>query len=304
MRSPWWFITGGAALTCAALFFWASTPQRIDGAAIPAHQPDLQNGEVLFHAGGCISCHGPAKGATGRDPALPSGGAPLETPLGVLYPPNITADQETGIGTWSDADFVNALKRGVSPDGRNYIPAFPYTSYRHMTVADLLDLKAYLFSLTPVHAENPPVGLPLPWLTRRGIGVWKRLALTGTATEETSFLDPKRTPTWNRGAYLVNGPGHCAECHTPRDLLMIPETALAFTGGPHPSGKGKVPSLHGLIRRGDFTDVNDIATALKEGEDGGYDNLTYGGMKDVQHNIAQLPDADIRAIATYLSTLK
>src|SRR5262249_31205054 len=153
------------------------------------------------------------------DPKLPSGGSPLQTPIGALYPPNITPDPETGIGAWSDVDFVDALKAGVSPHGENYVPAFPYSSYRHMTVADLLDLKAYLFSLKPVHAENVDPGLPMPWFTRRVIGVWKRLALADGGASQAS---PQNLQ--DRGAYLVNGPGHCAECHTPRNLLMIPKS--------------------------------------------------------------------------------
>jgi len=302
-----WKPLGAVVIIGGALLYWASLPQRVELADPTGQTPDPKNGELLFHAGGCISCHAPAKGAAAngqpRDPQLPSGGEPLATPIGTLYPPNITADKETGIGSWSDADFVNAVQQGVSPKGENLIPAFPYTSYRNMTVKDVLDIKAYLFSLPPVHGENPDVGLPLAWFARHGIGLWKRLALTNTPSQ-SSTIDPAQSARWNRGAYLVNGPGHCAECHTPRNLLMIPKADQALMGGPHPSGKGKVPSLHGVIARGDFKDVDDLATGLQEGEDGGYDHLTYGGMGEVQKNLAQLPDGDIRAIAEYIGSLK
>jgi mono/diheme cytochrome c family protein len=302
MRKPVWIALGVAVIIGGALLYWASLPQTVAAADIPAHQPDVKNGEILYHAGGCISCHAPTKDS-GRDENLPSGGAPLATPIGTLYPPNITADKDTGIGNWSDADFVNAMQHGVSPKGENLVPAFPYTSYRNMTVGDVLDIKAYLLSLPPVHADNPDVGLPLAWFMRHGIGLWKRLAIRGTPAQSAT-IDPSRSADWNRGAYLVMGPGHCAECHTPRNLLMIPKSDQALMGGPHPSGKGKVPSLHGVIARGDFSDVDDLATGLKEGEDGGYDHLTYGGMGEVQQNIAQLPDTDIHAIAEYIASLK
>jgi mono/diheme cytochrome c family protein len=307
MKTKLWVSLGAVVICGGALLFWASLPQRVDPAALPQHQADIKNGEVLFHAGGCISCHAPAKDAVANgqplDPKLPSGGAPLKTPLGTLYPPNITADKTTGIGGWSDADFVNAMQYGVSPEGENLIPAFPYTSYRNMTVSDVLDIKAYLFSLPPVQVQNPDVGLPLAWFMRHGIGVWKRLALSSPPLQSAT-IDPAQSPSWNRGAYLVNGPGHCAECHTPRNILMISKADQAFMGGPHPSGKGKVPSLHGVIARGDFQDVDDLANGLKEGEDAGYDHLAYGGMGEVQKNISHLPDADIRAIAEYIASLK
>ncbi len=302
MKKRLWVGLGVAVIIGGALLYWASLPETVALADLSGHHPDVKNGEVLFHAGGCISCHAPAKDS-GRDLKVPSGGAPLVTPVGTLYPPNITADKETGIGNWSDADFVNAVQHGVSPQGENLIPAFPYTSYRNMAVTDVLDIKAYLFSLPPVHADNPDVGLPLAWFTRHGIGVWKRLALTDTPSQATT-LDPNQSGSWNRGAYLVNGPGHCGECHTPRNLLMIPKAGQEFRGGPHPSGKGKVPSLYGVVGGKDFDSVDDLANGFKEGEDGGYSGLTYGGMGEVQKNIAQLPDSDIHAIAEYVGSLK
>jgi mono/diheme cytochrome c family protein len=149
--------------------------------------------------------------------------------------------------------------------------------------------------------------MALAWFMRHGIGVWKRIAMAGapnTPGGQSTTIDPDRSASWNRGAYLVNGPGHCGECHTPRNILLIPKAGQELMGGPHPSGKGKVPSLHGVIARGDFESVDDLATGLSMGEDGGYDHLTYGGMGEVQKNIAQLPDADIHAIAEYIGSLK
>ncbi|HVJ35289.1 MAG TPA: cytochrome c [Terriglobia bacterium] len=294
-------IVGLAAL---GAFLWASEPVEIAASQLPPHVPDKANGEILFHAGGCISCHKPADTAQ-TDPNLPAGGAPLATPIGTLYPPNITPDVKTGIGAWSDVEFVNAVKRGISPSGENYVPAFPYTSYAHMSVDDILDLKAYLMSLKPVSSPRHDSGVPLPWLVRRGVGLWKRLALPETSlADATPLPDPSQSAAWNRGAYLVNGPGHCAECHTPRNVLLVPEAAKYLEGGLHPNGRTKVPSLHDLIGRGLFKDVNDLADGLKQGEEGGYDNMSAGGMGEVQSNLSKLPDADIKAIAEYLASLK
>jgi mono/diheme cytochrome c family protein len=299
-------LAGSAALAAVALavFFVLTQPHPIPASAIPAHTPDLKNGEVLYHAGGCISCHKPAAGQAGVDMALPSGGAPLKTPAGVFYPPNITPDPETGIGKWTDADFINAMQRGIAPDGHHYIPAFPYTSYAHMTVPDILDIKAYLFSLPPVKSVNKPPEMPLgsvgEWAGRRLMGLWQLAGLDSTPYTP----DPSQSAEWNRGAYLVKGPGHCGECHTPRTLLMTSDTAHWLEGGPHPEGDGKVPNLVGLIERKRYKDANDLKSALQFGETFGYDKLSAGGMGAVQTNLSKLPDSDVAAIATYLASLK
>jgi mono/diheme cytochrome c family protein len=145
-----------------------------------------------------------------------------------------------------------------------------------------------------------PLGLPLEWIARRGVGLWKRLAFSPRPIEP----DPSRTPQWNRGAYLVNGPGHCGECHTPRNLLMIPKSGQDFTGGPHPEGKGKVPSLRDLLGRERYKDAQDLALALQFGETFGYEDISSGGMGSVQMNISRLPPEDIAAIAAYLVSLE
>ena len=291
--------------TAIGLFACASHPEKTEAAAVPRRSPDIANGHVLYIAGGCISCHKPADNQAGADPALPSGGAPLDTPVGTLYPPNLTPDKATGIGNWTDVQFVNAVKHGVSPDGDNYIPAFPYTSFSHMTMSDILDIKAYLMTLPQVSSPPREPDVTMLWLVRRSIGVWKRLAMPSAEEIDQPYKpDPTQSGSWNRGAYLVNGPGHCGECHTPRDWLEIAEPSKYLQGGIHPNGHTKVPSLHNLIGRGLFTDVDDLASGLKEGEGGGYDNMSAGGMGEVQSHIAKLPEADIKAIADYLASLK
>ncbi len=290
-----------AVLAAAAAAFWiASEPDTLPASAIPAHRPDLANGRTLFHAGSCLWCHRPAPEAKDADRSLPSGGAPFKTPVGSFYPQNLTPDLETGLGRWSELDFVNAMARGVSPAGRHYFPAFPYGSFRLMGVEDLLDLRAYLASLPPVRSPERQPTLPLVLVARRGVGLWKRLALRA----EEVAPDPRRSASWNRGEYLVKAPGHCGECHTPRNAFMVPDRARLLAGGPHPGGEGRVPSLHGLVARKRYQDAKDLALALQFGETYGYDKLSSGGMGQIQTNLALLPEADLRAIADYLVSLE
>lgn len=281
--------------------WWLSAPNPVDSASLPEHVANLENGRVLYTAGGCISCHRPSAEAilAGAKADIPSGGSPLVTPLGTLYPPNITADKETGIGTWDAAAFVSAMQRGVSPEGEHYIPAFPYTSYARMKIEDVLDIRSYVMSLPAVKSPNHEATLPLEPVLRRGIGLWKLVALP-----KPFVPDASQSAEWNRGAYLVNGPGHCGECHTPRNALMIAQSSNSLEGGPHPDGTGKVPSLRNLIGRKVFEDTADLASALSEGEGGGYEHMSSGGMGDAQANLSHLPAADVAAIAAYLTTLK
>jgi mono/diheme cytochrome c family protein len=282
-----------------AVFWVVTIPRPIPAEAIPAHTGDVVNGQLLFNAGGCHSCHLPSK-ESGLDQASVSGGTPLKTPVGVLYPPNITPDPDTGIGKWSDADFVNAMQKGLSEEGENLIPAFPYTSYAHMRLEDVLDIKAYLMSLPPVKNAVPDHDvLALP-VVRRGLGAWKIIGLDETKTQ----ADPGQSESWNRGRYLVEGPGHCNECHTPRTLIMTSNMSKYLAGGPHPEGEGKVPSLRDLVGRGKYKDAADLTLAFQNGELLGYDRMSSGGMGKVQTNLSKLPEADVRAIADYIISLK
>jgi len=288
-----------AALGLAALWV-LSMPRPLTAADIPQHAGDAANGERLYHAAGCFSCHQPSPDLKDMDASLPAGGAPLVTPIGTLYPLNLTPDAETGIGTWSDLDFVNAVQRGISPEGEHLIPALPYTSYAHMKPEDVLDIRAYLATLPPVTSPEREAEITALPLIRRGVGLWKWVGLDTTPWKP----DPKQSESWNRGSYLVNGPGHCQECHTPRNAFMALNSSKAFEGGPHPEGKGRVPSLRGLIERGRYTDAADLASALQNGEAMGYDKLASGGMGQVQRNISMLPEADVQAIADYIASLK
>jgi len=292
-------LLAGIAITGSAVFMVLSAPQPFDEKVLPAHKPDMANGRVIYDAGGCISCHKPAKGA--GDVNLPSGGAPLKTPIGTFYPPNITGDANSGIGNWSDLQFVNAMMAGVSPTGQHYFPAFPYTSYARLKITDVLDLKAYLMSLKKVDTKGQKTThlLAEPVL-RRGMGVWKKVSF-----EQGDFVaDTTQTASWNRGAYLVAGAGHCNECHTPRNFAMGLDFSRHLAGGPHPEGKGKVPSLRGLKKRKRFSSVDDLNSALRFGEILGYEDMSSGGMGDVQTNMSKLPEAETKAIAEYLFSLQ
>jgi mono/diheme cytochrome c family protein len=288
------------ALAGFGVFWVASAPHPLTDADIPAHTANVENGKLLYNIGGCISCH--AAGPQVKDAAAdsPAGGKALVTPIGTLYPPNITPDNETGIGKWSDLNFINAMQKGLSVDGQHLIPAFPYTSYVHMSMGDVLDIKAYLASLPAVKNPNTPHDVFALPIIRRGLGLWKLIGLDDATWQPNA----KQTVSWNRGAYLVQGPGHCSECHTPRTLFMSSDSSRLFQGGPHPEGKGRVPSLRDLSGRGRYKDQADLILAFQNGEEMGYDKMSSGGMGDVRKHIASLPEADVAAIAEYVMSLK
>lgn len=287
-----------ACMALAAAIFFLLTVALPSGRVLPEHQADPANGEVLFHAGVCIGCHGPSSGMDGSEP--PTGGEPFPTPFGTFHPGNLTPDTETGIGSWTAGEFVDAMADGVSPDRKHYFPAFPYTSYRNMRVEDLLDLHAYLAGLPPVRSAGREPDVVMVGLARRSMGLWKRFAFRGQGFR----LEPDRSEAWNRGAYLVNGPGHCGECHTPRNVLMVLDHGRAMEGGAHPRGEGHVPPLRDLLHRGRYTDVSDLTLALQFGETLGYDKLSSGGMAAIQTSLARLPEDDLRAISEYLLSLR
>lgn len=289
----------GIAAVAVAAALWVVTSARPVNRALPVYEPDPIRGEVMYRVGGCISCH--KESATSGIAGLPTGAAAFETPVGTFWPGNLTPDSKTGLGSWTAEQFVDAMTRGVSPDGRHYFPAFPYPSYGHMRDEDLLDLWAYLNQLESVESPGRAPDMPALGLARRAVALWKWLAL-----DEAGFQqDPQRSERWNRGAYLVNGPGHCGECHTPRNALMIPDQGRAFAGGPHPrADEGEVPSLIDLEGRGRYSGISDLTLALQFGETLGYDKLSSGGMADIQMNLAMLPEDDLNAISEYLLSLE
>ena len=285
-------------LGLGALAFWALTqPQRLPESAIASTPGDAARGARLFWAGGCASCHAPAA-ARGDDRLKLAGGAPLQTPLGSFQIPNISPHKADGIGNWSLAEFANAMQKGVSPDGRHYYPAFPYTSYARMTATDIADLYAFLRTLPPVAGKPSETGLAFPYNLRRGIGLWK-LAFLDPAPVVT--LPANASPAARAGQYLVEGPGHCGECHTPRTLSGRggADQGKWLAGAPAAEGEGKVP---GITPATLSWSAAEIADYLETGFTPDYDSVG-GSMASVQRNMAELPAQDRAAIAAYLKSL-
>lgn len=278
----------------AAVAFWFVTEPKVEPAStfVTPHKADLANGKTMFDIGGCVSCHTESK----EDRTRLGGGVALGSPFGTFYTPNISSDPEDGIGRWTAAQFVTAMRDGTSPAGQHLYPAFPYTSYARMTTGDLLDLFAYLKTLPAVKGKARDHDLPFPFNIRRTLGVWKLLYLNARPFTP----DASRDAQWNRGFYLVNGPGHCAECHSPRDALGGIVADQRFAGGPDPEGQGWVPNI---TQRGlGSWSVGDIADFLKSGMTPEFDSAG-GSMAAVIRNTSQLSDADRLAMATYIKSL-
>ena len=195
----------------------------------------IARGEYIYHLSGCGSCHTNSK----EDGAPLAGGLKMETPFGVFYTPNISPDPLHGIGGWSEQDFIRAMTEGVSPSGDHYYPSFPYTSYTNMHREDLLDLKAYLDHQLPVPEPSKPHELSFPFSERYLLGVWKWINFQANSFKP----DQSRSDSWNRGAYIVKGPGHCGECHTPRNMIGGLDYDAALSGYENGPDGEAVPGL-------------------------------------------------------------
>jgi mono/diheme cytochrome c family protein len=211
--------------------------------------------------------------------------------------PNISPDTKDGIGEWTEAQFVTALTKGTSPDDRHYYPAFPYTSYQRIKVEDLRDLFAYVRTLPVVQGKVREHDVPFPFNIRRVLGVWKLLFLDG----EPFMPDPDKPVAWNRGAYLVNGLGHCAECHTSRNFLGGIIAAQRFAGGPNPAGKGWVPNITQMHLK-DWSE-RDIAYLVETGQTPEGD-FVGSSVREVIWGTSQLPPEERAAMASYVKSLQ
>ncbi len=282
------------AVIGAAVFWFVTIPGTVPASALGSYTPNLENGKTMFYAGGCASCHATPDQ---EDKTRLGGGMALKSPFGTFYAPNISSDARDGIGGWSEADFVSAMWKGTSPDGRHYYPAFPYTSYQKMKMEDVRDLFAYLKTLPAVTGKVRDHDLPAHFKIRRMLGAWKFLFLDG----EPFKPDASKPAAWNRGAYLVNAPGHCAECHSPRNLLGGIVSKQRFAGGPDPEGgDGSVPNIT-QAGIGDYSE-KDIAQVLATGEMPNGDSVG-GGMTAVVRNTGQLTPEDRAAMAAYVKSL-
>lgn len=261
-----------------------------------AEESAIERGRYLIHAGGCIDCH-TAEGEAARPLA---GGRNIESPFGTFYSPNITPDVATGIGTWSDDDFVNAFWKGVSPEGDHYFPAFPYTSFTGLSRKDLLAMKEYLFSLEAVAQDTPEHDLAWYLSTRMAAGAWKLVNF-----EPGRFRpDPNETAQWNRGAYLVRHLEHCGECHTPRNNFGAIQYEKELAGNASGPDEQNIPNISPDRDDGiGKWSASDIEYFLEIGmlPDGDFAGSTMADVVD--NNTSKLTKEDRRAIAAYLKTI-
>lgn len=297
------FVAGIAIALLLAGSVWLLNPRDEDAgsstrstdAAVATRFPaDLvARGEYLARAGDCIACH------TVRGGVPYAGGRGIETPFGTVYAPNLTPDRQTGLGTWSSADFWRALHRGRSKDGRLLYPAFPYPNYTRVVRADADAIYAFLHSLAPVAQPNTPHDLRFPFDLQISLAVWRALFFTpGTYAPE-----PSRSVEWNRGAYLVEGLGHCNACHSSRNALGASAGPLDLAGGLIPVQNWYAPSLAdpGEASVADW-DRTHIVELLKTGVSPR--GSVMGPMTEVVLNSTQyMSDADLGAIATFLKAL-
>ncbi|HEB78264.1 MAG TPA: c-type cytochrome [Methylothermaceae bacterium] len=256
-------------------------------------QGAVARGRLLYAIGGCTNCH------TAEEGEELAGGDPLPTPFGVFYPPNITPDPDYGIGAWSDTDFIRAMQEGISPHGHPYYPAFPYPSYTRMRESDLKDLKAFLDTIPAVKRPSRPHELRFPFNIRSGLWLWRWLYFRPARFRP----DPFRSQRWNRGAYLVEGPGHCGECHTPRNFLGGPDRTRAYAGSV--LGEIRAPNItpdpeFGI---GEWSD-GDLLYFFQTGIRPDGDSVSGAMAKVIRNGTAKLPETDLRAIIEYLRSLK
>ncbi|SFI60169.1 cytochrome c [Aerobium aerolatum] len=293
-------LTGAVSVVAVGAALWfASAPQRLNAATLAALGPgDVANGEQVFFASGCASCHA-ASGASGEERLALGGGMKFETGFGTFVAPNISQHPTDGIGNWSVADLANAMMRGVSPEGEHYYPAFPYASYARMKPQDVADLHAFMQTLPAVEGKAETVAIPFPFNQRRGIGLWKAAFLDEAPV---AVLD-NPSEQLQRGQYLVESMGHCAECHTPRNAFGALDTSQWMAGAAAMETGGRpIPNItasdDGI---GDWTE-GDIAELLSSGFTPEYDSVG-GTMAAVVRNISELDAADREAMAAYLKAI-
>lgn len=249
----------------------------------------IARGESLAALGNCDICH------TSKDGSRLAGGRAIPTPFGTIYSTNITPDRDTGLGSWSEAAFQRAMRDGISQDGHYLYPAFPYDHFTIVTTADIHALFTYLESRPPVNAPAHKNAVWFPLKIRRLVAVWNWLFLKKSARLD----DPNRSPEWNRGAYLVDGLGHCGACHTPRNILGAERSGLALAGG---WAEGwDAYALNGASSSPTAWDADSLATFLKTGSHREHGNAR-GPMLPVTEDLGRAADADVQAIATYISS--
>jgi mono/diheme cytochrome c family protein len=247
----------------------------------------VARGAAVAALGDCVVCH------TAQNGPPYAGGRPLPTPFGTIYATNITPDPETGIGRWTEAAFVRAMRDGIARDGTHLYPALPYTHFTRASDGDLADLYAFIMTRTPVRASAPPDRLPFPLNVRAILAGWNLLFLRPGPWQP----DPVHDAEWNRGAYLVEAVGHCGACHTPRNALGAERANETLAGG---DAEGWLaPALDAASPAQRPWTTPELAAYLRNGIAAQH-GVAGGPMGPVTQHLAQLPEADIRAIAAYL----
>ncbi|MGB8819179.1 MAG: cytochrome c [Rhizobiaceae bacterium] len=286
------------ALLGGLVFWWITRPQSLAAevlASVPAGDP--VKGEAVFWQSGCAACHAKPK-SEGDERLKLVGGLVLKSPFGNFHAPNISMDVKDGIGSWSFVDFANAMQRGVSPEGQHYYPAFPYVSYARMTLTDVADLYAFMKTLPAVAGVAPDHELPFPFNIRRSLGGWKFLFFSqGPVLALENPSDQVK-----RGQYLVEGPGHCGECHTPRNILGGATTSQWLAGAVNPEGEGVIPNITGGEGGVDAWKESELASLLKDGFTPDFDSVG-GSMTAVIANWSHVSDEDRAAVAAYLKAI-
>lgn len=280
------------AALLAGVLMLAPAAMAMAGAPDPSA---VARGAYIFAAADCAGCHTDVKNA-GKPLA---GGRALTTPFGTFFTPNITPDPRDGLGRWSLGDFRRALHEGVSPEGYDYFPAFPYTAFTAMSDGDIADLWAYLRTLAPVAQADRPHALTPPFGWRFLLPAWRLLFFRAGPLPPA----PGKNAEWRRGDYLVNAVAHCGECHTPRNWLGGLERSRGFAGNPAGPDGQKAPNITPDAKTGigDWS-VEDITTLLKSGQTPDFETVGRG-MAEVVKGTAALTDSDRRAIAAYLKAL-
>jgi mono/diheme cytochrome c family protein len=301
MKRGWAVLVALAVVVvvAAGVLFWMLPGPLPDKGKAPGRRitnaatMQIERGEYLARAGDCVACH------TLPDGKAFAGGRAMPTPFGALYSPNITPDDETGIGTWTADDFYRMMHTGVSKNGALLYPAMPFASYTKVTRADSDAIYAYLMSVPPVKQPNRPHELKFPFNNRDLLLGWRTLYFR----EGEYVPDTKQSAEWNRGAYLVQGLGHCAMCHTAINALGGSSEAKAFEGGMIPNQNWYAPSLTSNREAGlGNWEIQDIADLLQVGAS--HRGTTYGPMAEVVYNSLQyLSDEDVKAMAVYLKSL-
>lgn len=253
----------------------------------------IARGEYLTKAADCVACH------TTKDGKPFAGGLAFKTPMGTLYSPNITPDKATGIGSWTDEEFLRALHEGKGKNGENLYPAFPYTSYTLLKDDDVKAIKAYLFSLPAVHQPNRENDMPFPFNQRWGLWFWNLVNFDGQRFEPDSSKDAQ----WNQGAYFVEALGHCGECHTPRNITMGMKDSKAYAGTEIDGWTAFNITSDPHAGIGGWSQEQ-IVQYLRSGHVDGKAQAAGPMAEVIENSTRHLTDSDLNAMAVYLRTLK